>query len=261
MTPSRTSLQQELRRLYTGDGALSVWFRYALITFDAATIIYFVVTAPMTPTPALILANRLIGVVIICDFSCRLWIADDRFDLLRRVYTIADIVVIASLFVDPFLALDLGFLRILRGLRLVHSDYLLRDLRRDVRVFRRHEAAITALVNLLVFVFFTASAVYTLYFDDKTGAQSYVDALYFTVATLTTTGYGDITLDAPGGKLLSVFVMVVGVALFARLAIAIFRPQKVRHKCEQCGLLLHDPDSVHCKHCGAVLKIETEGLN
>ncbi len=52
MAPSRAGLQQELRRLYTGDSALSVWFRYALITFNAATIIYFVVTAPKTPTPA-----------------------------------------------------------------------------------------------------------------------------------------------------------------------------------------------------------------
>lgn len=261
MSPSHIGLQDKLKRLYTGESKISVWFRYVLITFDAATIIYFIVTAPMTPTPALILANRLIGLVIVFDFTFRLWIADDRWWLLRRIYTIADIVVIASLLVDPFLALDLGFLRILRGLRLVHSDYLLRDLRRDIRVFRRNEAAITALVNLLVFVFFTSSAVFVMHFDAETGANSYVDALYFTVATLTTTGYGDITLDAPGGKLLSVFIMVVGVALFARLAIAIFRPQKVRHKCEQCGLLLHDLDSIHCKHCGATLNIETEGLN
>ena len=86
-----------------------------------------------------------------------------------------------------------------------------------------------------------------------------IDALYFTVATLTTTGYGDITMTTPGGKLLSVFIMVVGVALFVQLARAIFQPLKVQHKCSECGLTRHEPEATHCKHCGEPLRIETEG--
>ena len=93
----------------------------------------------------------------------------------------------------------------------------------------------------------------------KVGACD-ADALYFTVATLTTTGFGDITMSGPAGKLFSVFVMVVGVALFVQLARAIFQPQKVRYKCKECGLLRHDLDAVHCKHCGTRLKIETPGI-
>ena len=54
--------------------------------------------------------------------------------------------------------------------------------------------------------------------------------------------------------------MVVGVGLFLRLASAIFSPAKVRQKCEQCGLMRHDSDAIHCKHCGAEMKIETEGV-
>jgi voltage-gated potassium channel len=58
---------------------------------------------------------------------------------------------------------------------------------------------------------------------------------------------------------LSVAVMIFGVTLFLRLAQVMFRPTKVRQPCEQCGLVLHDPDAVHCKHCGATVKITTEG--
>jgi len=86
-----------------------------------------------------------------------------------------------------------------------------------------------------------------------------VDALYFTVSSLTTTGYGDIAMTTNTGRLLAVAIMVVGVGLFLRLARAIFMPAKVRHKCPECGLLKHDPDAIHCKHCGEVLKIETDG--
>jgi len=111
-----------------------------------------------------------------------------------------------------------------------------------------------------VFIFVTTSVVYVLRFQNEASIANYIDALYFTVATLTTTGFGDITLNTPGGKVLSVFIMIFGVALFVRLARAIFQPAKVRYKCHECGLNRHDPDAVHCKHCGEPVKIETEGV-
>ena len=43
------------------------------------------------------------------------------------------------------------------------------------------------------------------------------------------------------------------------LAGTIFTPSKVHHPCPNCGLTRHDPDAVHCKHCGETLKIETKG--
>jgi len=61
------------------------------------------------------------------------------------------------------------------------------------------------------------------------------------------------------GRLLAVFMMVVGVALFLRLAQTIFRPRKLSYTCPDCGLNRHEPDAIHCKHCGHALKIETEG--
>jgi len=90
--------------------------------------------------------------------------------------------------------------------------------------------------------------------------SGYVDALYFTITTLTTTGFGDITLAGPGGRILAVIIMVVGVGLFLRLLQAVFRPNKVRFECPDCALRLHDADAVHCKHCGRVLQIPDEGL-
>jgi voltage-gated potassium channel len=85
-----------------------------------------------------------------------------------------------------------------------------------------------------------------------------VDALYFTMTTLTTTGYGDILLPGPGGKLLSVAIMVSGVTLFLRLAQALFQPAKVRFRCPTCGLGRHDHDAVHCKACGELVNIPND---
>ena len=76
--------------------------------------------------------------------------------------------------------------------------------------------------------------------DRNPDIVGYVDALYFTVATLTTTGFGDIVLTGTTGRLLAVVIMVAGVALFLRLAQTVLRPGKLRHKCPECGLNRHD---------------------
>ncbi|NJL72983.1 MAG: ion transporter [Candidatus Competibacteraceae bacterium] len=253
------SLHRTLRLLYTGRSQRAQMFRYGLVTFDALTIAYFIVTAALPATPVTVAVNIALGALIFLDLMARLWISENRPRELARIYTLADLVVVASLVLGPVLTDNLAFLRVLRGLRLLHAYHLLRDLRRDSLFFRRHEDAILAAVNLFVFIFVTTSLVFVVAFDEQAGVAAYIDALYFTVATLTTTGFGDITMTTPGGKLLTVFIMVAGVALFVQLARAIFQPSKVKHPCPVCGLNRHEPDAIHCKHCGEPLKIETEG--
>ena len=252
-------LHHALRLLYSGRSRKAAHFRYALVTFDLATIVYFIITASLPQEPMLVTVNLVLGLLILLDFAARLWVADNPRQVFLRIYTLADIIVIGSLFLAPLLEENLALLRVLRGLRLIHSYHLLHDLRRDVRFFRVHEDAILAGVNLFVFVFVTTSIVYVMRFQDEGSVANYVDALYFTVATLTTTGFGDITLASTGGKILSVFIMIFGVALFVRLAQTIFQPAKMRYDCPTCGLNRHEPDAVHCKHCGEQVKIETDG--
>lgn len=255
------TLQESLRLLYEGRSRRATRFRYAMIAFDLATILYFILTAVAEPRGGLILIDTAIGVLMALDFAARLHLAPDRRAFFLRVYTVVDLVVIVTLLIAPLFAHDLGLLRVLRGLRLIHSYHLLRDLRRDAPFFKRHEEAMLAAVNLFVFVFVTTSVVFVLRFAEEPGLASYVDALYFTVATLTTTGYGDITMATPAGRLLSIVMMIVGVSLFINLARAIFQPAKVRHTCPGCGLYRHEPDAVHCKHCGRELKIRTSGAD
>ncbi|MBO9472526.1 MULTISPECIES: potassium channel family protein [unclassified Shimia] len=253
------ALKANLQVLYTAHSRGAVRFRYALIVFDFATILFFVAIAHAPHSAELVLLSRLAGVVIALDFLARWWIAEDRRHFLTRIYTLADVAVIVSLFVDPWLQGDLAFLRVLRGLRLIHSYHLLYDLRHDSAWFRQHEDTVIASINLFVFVMVTSATSLVFFIDTSQSTHPFIDAMYFTVATLTTTGYGDITLQTPGGKVFSICVMVGGVALFVQLAQAVIRPQKVRHKCQSCGLLRHEPDAVHCKHCGTLICIETEG--
>ncbi len=252
-------LHRAIRLLYTGQSQRARRFRYGLIAFDALTIVYFIATVALPTTPIMAVLNSALGVLILLDLAARFWTSENLRREITRIYTLADLIVVASLLLAPLLTESLAFLRVLRSLRLLHTYHLLRDLRHESPFFRRYEDAIIAAVNLFVFIFVTTSLVFVLAFDETAGFVGYIDALYFTVATLTTTGFGDITMTTPGGKLLSVFIMVVGVALFVRLARAIFQPSRIKYKCPECGLNRHEPDAIHCKHCGKSLKIETEG--
>ena len=255
------TFKASINELYTGAGRRSVLFRYLMFAFDLATMIYFIAVTPFPKTEITQTVNGILAIIIFFDLSARLWIAPDKKEHLSHLYVWADVIVLASLVLNPLLTVDLAFLRILRGLRLGHSLFLLQDLRGSSRLFRMREDALVAALNLVVFVFTTASAVFTFFVTDRHGMAAYVDALYFTVTTFTTTGYGDITPTTVPGKLMAIGIMVIGVSLFLHLARVIVMPSKVHFTCKECGLTRHDSDAVHCKHCGTVVHIKTEGAS
>ncbi|MDX1711040.1 MAG: potassium channel family protein [Rhodovibrionaceae bacterium] len=251
-------LKAELRKLYQGRSKRAVRFRYGLIAFDIVTITFFVVSSVLETTTALLIVDFSIAAVLIADFAARLWIARSRPRFLFNIVTAADIIVIATLLAPAFTE-NFAFLRVLRALRLLRSYHVLRDLRGRYPFVKRNEELLQSILNLAVFIFVVTALVYVFQVEENPQIGTYLDALYFTVTTLTTTGFGDITLQGPAGRLLAVVIMVLGVALFLRLVQTIFRPQKVHVRCPDCGLNRHDPDAVHCKHCGRVVNIETEG--
>lgn len=247
-----------LHGLYHGADKTARRFRYGLLVFDIGTIVFFVASSLLDHTAWFFIADYSIAVVLSFDFVARLWVSSRKIRHLLQPVVIADVVVILTLLAPAFLE-NFAFLRVIRVLRLLRSYHVLRELRGTSKFFKRNEEVIQSVVNLAVFVFFITALVYVLQVRINPKITNYVDALYFTVTTLTTTGFGDITLEGSTGRLLAVVIMVFGVALFLRLVQTIFRPQKVTSECEECGLKRHDPDAVHCKHCGAVIKIETEG--
>lgn len=247
-----------LRELYEGDTRGAHRFRYTLLVFDVATIAFVVVTSFLPLSPWILAGDVVVGLCVLLDFVARLVVSRSPLREFRHLSNWTDLVAVAS-FLAPLLVEGVGFLRILRTLRMLRTYHLLERLRQDSELFRRNEDAILAATNLVVFVFTMTGIVYATQQSTNPAIQTPVDALYFTVTSLTTTGYGDITLPGPSGRLLSVFVMICGVTLFLRLAQVVFRPYKVRFPCDACGLQRHEPDAVHCKACGNLLNIPDEG--
>ncbi len=250
----RNRLRQLLHQLYFGRSPASIRFQSWLLVLDLFIIGFFLVSPFLERSAMFLTIDYCIAAVLAADLSARAWAFGNFRRWLMRPIVWADIAVLASLLAPAFLA-NLGFLRLLRAYSLVNGRTLWRVLGggrwRDTNTAEFVKAA----ANLLVFIFMMTALVHSGFAGRVPELHSYMESLYFTVTTLTTTGYGDITLPGPAGRALSIFIMIGGVSLFFRLIQVAMRTPKVRYPCGQCGLQRHEPDAVHCKACGAPLKI------
>ncbi len=249
-----------LRSLYRGDDEATRRFHVALATFDIATIVFLVASSFFPGSPLIEAIDIAIGVAILLELIARLAASRSPKREFFNPFMLVDMVVVVSLLV-PILGEGFAFLRVLRLLRLIRAYSVFTRSRPNSPFLRRNERTILAAINLGIFLFIATALVYETQRSSNDQIANYVDAFYYTVTTMTTTGYGDITLKGTWGRLLASLMMIVGVSLFLRLVQTMFRPSKVDFKCPDCGLTRHDHDAVHCKACGLVLNIEDEGLD
>jgi voltage-gated potassium channel len=254
-----TSLKASCAEFFYGTGERGARGRYIMLGVDTVIVLYFVITTFLPFEQWILVTDIIIGVFLIVEFIARFVADSDKIGFLSRPLALLDIAIILSLFL-PTVFGNFAFLRVVRAIRLLRSYSVTNELKQHFRFFARNEEVIFSALNLLVFIFLVTAFVYVLQQEQNDDINNYVDALYFTVTTLTTTGFGDVILVGQHGRLLAILIMFVGVALFIRLVQTIFMPNKVRYECPQCGLMRHDLDAVHCKHCGRELHIRTEGM-
>jgi voltage-gated potassium channel len=251
VVPLRRTL---IRDLYFGGSPRALRFRSRLLIFDLVLIAFFIDSPFLARTPLVLTIDYVIAAILALDLALRAWAYGNIGRWLLRPIVIADVVVLLSL-LFPALGVNLAFLRILRAYSLMNSPQFWTTIVGGRWSGTTTEDTTKAIANLFIFIFIMTGFVHSTFAARSPDINSYFDSLYFTVSSLTTTGYGDITLPGPWGRLLSIIIMVVGISLFVRLAQVILRPNKIVHPCSDCGLRRHDPDAVHCKACGAQLRI------
>lgn len=249
-------LRARLHELYHGHSERAVRFRIGVIVVDLVLIGFFIAAPFLRESAAFLAIDYVVAFLLAADLAARALAWPDFRSWLKRPIVWIDLFVLATL-LAPLWLFNLAFLRALRLWTLFHSDFFWQT------VGRRYddtqwEDVTRAAATLVTFIFVATGFVYTSFAGHHPGIVGYVDALYFTVATLTTTGFGDVTLPGTWGKVISIVIMICGITLFVRLAQALIRPTKVRFPCPTCGLQRHDPDAVHCKACGTLINIPNE---
>lgn len=255
----RNGLRSRVRALYFGHIQSAVRFQGLLLVLDLLIIGFFVGSQFIAEQPYFWIIDACIAVVLTADLAARLF----AFGTIRRwakyPTTWIDLVVLATLLFPSVLS-NWGFLRILRLWTLVHSERFWNVLARGKWDDTYVEDLSKAIVTLFVFIFLAAGATQAFFLGAHPKLNNFVDAIYFVVTSLTTTGYGDITLDTAGGRLFMVGLMIAGISLFFSVAQKAFAPEKKIVRCTACGADRHDLDARHCKVCGAALTAPLRGI-
>lgn len=152
----------------------------------------------------------------------------------------------------------LRVLRVFRVLKLV--PYMaeaavimgaLRASRRKITVF---------LFSVLIIAVVLGSLIYMIE-GEENGFTSIPRSMYWTIVTLTTVGYGDLTPRTGLGQALAAMIMIMGYGIIA-VPTGLVTAQVVsetmhardRRRCQACGRAGHERDADFCRHCGAQLR-------
>ena len=203
----------------------------------------------------------LVGFFII-EYLARMWVAEKRIKHFFSIYSIIDLLSIV-----PILANfgNLAFFRIFRILRLFR---MLRVLRFQ-RIFKEKDTMfgkitdtqliiIRIVLSVFTIMFVSAGMIWAVESKINPGYGTIWDAMYFAVVTLATVGYGDVTPLSPGGKVVTIAMILSGIAIIpwqlGKLVKVMFlSATKTTVKCSKCGLQEHDKIAVYCMNCGTKL--------
>lgn len=109
-------------------------------------------------------------------------------------------------------------IRLLRILRLLRG---LRSLHRVLQVLFQHRTrggVVSVGLTMFLFVTFSAIAILVVEKDPASNIRSAEDAVWWSVTTITTVGYGDKYPVTTGGRIVAMMLMISGVGLFGILS-------------------------------------------
>lgn len=208
-------------------------------------------------------------VFFIIEYIARLYGSRNRVKHIFNIFSLIDLAAILPIFTIFFpgaVPLKISFIRILRVFRIFR---FLRFAADPVFFFGTISPRLLKIFRLaltIMIIFFVSSG---LFWFVEHGAnpevKNFGDAFYFTVVSLTTVGFGDITPVSSGGRWVTVLMILSGIILIPWQVGQIVKEWiglsgKKESVCPQCGLKYHDKDASHCKACGHVIYQEFDGL-
>lgn len=184
-------------------------------------VLFSIETLPsLAPTTRHVLniIEAVIVVIFTLEYILRLYVADKKIEYIFSFYGVIDLLAILPFYI--FSGQGLWALRILRVLRVF---MLLKMLRYNTAVKRFGRAFVIVREEIIVFSLMTMmllylSAVGIYYFEHEAQPEAFnsiFHSLWWSVATLTTVGYGDVYPITVAGRIFTFVVLMLGLGIIA----------------------------------------------
>lgn len=225
-----------------------------------SSVLFVAQTYAIPPSVRLIL-NRIddgILITFLVEYLLRLWCAENKIRYVFSLYSVIDLIAILPFFLGTT---DIRFIRLFRWFRILRLIRFIEGRTIFGYVSSEDSVIVTRILFTIVAIIFVFSGlIYQVeHPSNPESFRTFLDAIYFSVATMTTVGFGDVTPKSELGRFLTVLMILTGIALIPwQLGNLIKRLVKTADQmqipCPQCGLSVHDDDAQFCKACGTLLK-------
>lgn len=179
-------------------------------------------------------------------------------DFLSTIPKYLSYFIVSAQYITAFRALRL--LRVFRILKLVRFVGESNNL---IRALRASRAKIFIFVFFVLVVAVLLGTIMYLVEGPEHGFESIPHSIYWTIVTLTTVGYGDISPETSLGQFIATFIMIIGYGIIA-VPTGIVSAEYVSknkkederidgHSCPDCGTDIIRVDSHYCRRCGCKL--------
>ncbi|MEB3281574.1 MAG: ion transporter [Lyngbya sp.] len=224
-----------------------------------SSVIFVIQTYPISSEFRHILEKIDRGIVIIfaCEYLIRFWVAERKLQFFLNPFSLIDLVAILPYLFGYF---KISFIRIFRWFRILR---LIRFIEVKLYIFRlqTEDGIILARIifTLLTIIFVFSGLIYQV--ESPINPQifgTFLDAVYFSVVTMTTVGYGDVVPFSEPGRFLTILMILTGIALIPwqigdLIKQLVKTANKIQNSCPGCGWMSHDQDAIYCKRCGTLL--------
>lgn len=212
-----------------------------------------------------------ITVFFTLEYILRIVSINKPFKYIFSFYGIIDLIAVLPMYLSLFIT-GTSVLTIVRAFRLLRLFKILNHPKFTGQSLHLKEAMIESRGKIVVFIYFVlistvfiGSIMYVVE-GPESGFTSIPISIYWTIVTLTTVGYGDISPITPLGQFIASFVMILGYGIIA-VPTGIVSAEYVsannkiqneklgnkRNPCPSCGSEDHRNDAEFCFNCGTKL--------
>jgi len=203
------------------------------------------------------------------EYALRLICSPHPLHYARSFFGVVDLLAILPTYLS-LLFPGAESMAVIRGLRLLRIFRVFKlgqflgeaSLLRNALASSRHKITVF-LGTITILVTIIGTAMYLIE-GEENGFTSIPAAIYWSIVTMTTVGYGDMAPATVAGKVLASVVMILGYSIIAVptgivtaeiVETAAASRRITTRSCPNCLSEGHDRDATYCKDCGAPLEV------